>query len=316
MITSMDNSNTNTDRKGKKVVKGAATAAKRPNSSSRPKKPPGMPRRPLSAYNLFFRDCKKLLVEQRVRDGQDGRELFRTMAKTIASRWKQISDDDRARYTREAEEDANRYKREMELFYRKKVAVSEEGTEGAGGRANMPSIAPTQRDVGSTHGVNRASSQGVTQGSLRQQLLESEVLREQAFREAVLRQQSAVQPPMLDQSARILLQLQQQQQYPTFSSQLGFEDIMGLQRQLEQQRLLQHLQAAREDMLRQQIMLAQQIRQDGSAIDSLLGSPGPMPPQGLSSLELQILLQRQQQRQQNQQQDTRSGADDLPESSE
>uniref|UniRef100_A0A7S2VBD4 HMG box domain-containing protein n=1 Tax=Entomoneis paludosa TaxID=265537 RepID=A0A7S2VBD4_9STRA len=93
----------------------------------RSKKPEGMPSRPLSAYNLFFREQREIIVEERtVALGETtargkrkrAKISFEELAKLIGGRWKNIAPDELERFKAMAEEDAKRYKSEMEVYSR------------------------------------------------------------------------------------------------------------------------------------------------------------------------------------------------------
>jgi len=86
------------------------------------KKPPGMPRRPLSAYNFFFSELRtKILEERRARRAASGetdsdRDLFSAMGRLVGQRWKQLSPKDKEKYKAMADQDLVRYRREMDEY--------------------------------------------------------------------------------------------------------------------------------------------------------------------------------------------------------
>jgi HMG-box domain len=90
----------------------------------RAKKPKDMPRRPLSAYNIFFREERGRLLSQlkqsskRLKSGEGGESKigFEDLAKTIAKRWKELTEAEMERYKSLAGEDTERYRNEMEEY--------------------------------------------------------------------------------------------------------------------------------------------------------------------------------------------------------
>ncbi|GAX25593.1 hypothetical protein FisN_28Hh064 [Fistulifera solaris] len=65
------------------------------------KKPKDMPKRPLSAYNLFFKNQRERLISEGLG--------FEVLAKTIAEKWKTLDDDVKAPFLRQAEEEKKVY---------------------------------------------------------------------------------------------------------------------------------------------------------------------------------------------------------------
>jgi len=113
-----------------------AAAIKRPTK----KKPKDKPKRPLSAYNYFFKeqrektlkvvlaeDPSKVVNEPGTEDYLDedtiarlrkegGKVSFEEMGKLIGQRWKNIDPDRLAKYSELASEDTERYKKEMQTY--------------------------------------------------------------------------------------------------------------------------------------------------------------------------------------------------------
>mmetsp|Transcript_25888 Transcript_25888/g.51872 ORF Transcript_25888/g.51872 Transcript_25888/m.51872 type:complete len:152 (-) Transcript_25888:247-702(-) len=81
-------------------------------------KPKDAPKRPLSGYNYFFKDERVRILEA----GIHGTMGFQTMAKTVGSRWKALSEDERTPYKERAKADMVRYRRQMKDYKAKKAA--------------------------------------------------------------------------------------------------------------------------------------------------------------------------------------------------
>jgi len=81
----------------------------------RKKKAPDAPRRPLCAYNLFFREERARLLAERRQQGygtsaaSPDEDLFATMGKTIAKLWNELSPSKRKKYQEQAAEEKERY---------------------------------------------------------------------------------------------------------------------------------------------------------------------------------------------------------------
>ena len=101
----------------------------RKKKSARVKKPKDMPRRPLSAYNIFFREERERMLKECREKAKaalgglnSGETLpepkigFENMAKTIGKRWKALSEQELARYKDLAMADMERYRCERDTY--------------------------------------------------------------------------------------------------------------------------------------------------------------------------------------------------------
>jgi hypothetical protein len=115
------------------------------------KKPKGKPKRPLSSYNIFFKEERARILKEGEKavdkeeeenknghdkkgDGKNGKKRkalphgkigFESLAKTIGKRWKALDPDDLVYYQEKAAIDMQRYKREMDTFMTKQREDSE-----------------------------------------------------------------------------------------------------------------------------------------------------------------------------------------------
>ena len=103
-----------TEKKNKKRPTSQASSGLR-----RPKKKKGVPKRPLSAYNLFFQSERAKILEA-AESGQGDRLGFEGMAKIIARKWKALPASEKPQYDKGAEKDSIRYQKEMEEYNKKK----------------------------------------------------------------------------------------------------------------------------------------------------------------------------------------------------
>jgi hypothetical protein len=86
----------------------------------RKKKPKGMPKRPLSAYNLYFQS-ERTAVQARAEKEDNSKKLgFEGLGKVIGKQWRELSDEDRKKYEKLAEKDSVRYRKEMEIYNQEK----------------------------------------------------------------------------------------------------------------------------------------------------------------------------------------------------
>ncbi|CAJ1937622.1 unnamed protein product [Cylindrotheca closterium] len=117
------------------------------------KKPKGMPKRPLSAYNLFFKVQREAIMSARANDKSEAalkrskKETvgigFANLARTIGDKWQSLDDADKSEYMEQAAKEKARYKQEM-VVWRKKQKDEKER------QANMPPA--TVAVAGNFHG--------------------------------------------------------------------------------------------------------------------------------------------------------------------
>jgi hypothetical protein len=84
-------------------------AIKKRKGKPRWKKPKDMPKRPLSAYNLFFGAERQRLVDS----GVSKLGGFSGLAQLVSAKWKTLDDETKAPFLSRAKEEQIRYKREM-----------------------------------------------------------------------------------------------------------------------------------------------------------------------------------------------------------
>lgn len=75
----------------------------------------GLPKRPLSAYNIFFQQERVRVYEEAV-----VRITFEQLGKIIGKRWRQLSKTDRRKYDDLAEKEVQRYRKEREQYDRER----------------------------------------------------------------------------------------------------------------------------------------------------------------------------------------------------
>mmetsp|Transcript_49005 Transcript_49005/g.118700 ORF Transcript_49005/g.118700 Transcript_49005/m.118700 type:complete len:871 (+) Transcript_49005:343-2955(+) len=125
------------DKSTERPVKIPKISQTRSSSSSGPvpfhrrkKKPPGMPKRPLSAYNLYFRAEREKILAVQNEVGYTGQRIgFEGLGKIIGKQWRDLIPDDKKEYEELAEKDSERYRKEMEDYHERKRKMYREEDE-------------------------------------------------------------------------------------------------------------------------------------------------------------------------------------------
>ncbi len=98
----------------------------------RRKKDKNKPKRPLSAYNLFFKDEREKILQQIPKESEievdekitwpgkkrppHGKISFEELARTIGARWQSLDKESKLHYKKKADEDLERYATEMKIY--------------------------------------------------------------------------------------------------------------------------------------------------------------------------------------------------------
>jgi hypothetical protein len=195
-------------------------------------KPKDFPKRPLSAYNIFFKETREVMLKEKEREvGKDNVD-FQSMVKDIAKKWKALAPAGRERVEMMAKEDLARYKdevrayeeelvqrnrREREEIAMKKRKLEEDeansraakeekdrivaAAENAQARAGQMEL--QRRYYDDQYGVSESAGVGAGAAASIEDLrriLEDEILQIEAIRELKLRQLAELQAGIIPHS--------------------------------------------------------------------------------------------------------------------
>lgn len=132
--------------------------------SRRKKKPKGMPKRPLSAYNLYFQaERTKIIANQE--EGNGPRIGFEGLGKIIGKQWRDLSSADKIHYEKLAEKDSERYRKEMDTYHEMKAKrFAEEDRRAAEQSPVLSSLASSNNTVQASFMKQQGSLQVVPIG--------------------------------------------------------------------------------------------------------------------------------------------------------
>jgi hypothetical protein len=143
----MSRDDTSSSDGDEKVVpaKGKATLRKK-----RRNKPKDYPKRPLSAYNVFFKETREQILKDKVKtdtpDAKRDHKLdFQTMAKEIAARWKALDTKEKERVEKLAKKDMLRYRDEVKGYEEEMVQKNRAEREEAAAKEMQERAAEHER---------------------------------------------------------------------------------------------------------------------------------------------------------------------------
>lgn len=105
IVACTDSENPNKKRKG---------LGRGPSRRAGKKKPKGFPKRPLSAYNLFFQSERPKIFQEGADDHP--RVTFEELGKIVGRRWQVLSEEKRNEFHKLSDKDIVRYRQEMDSY--------------------------------------------------------------------------------------------------------------------------------------------------------------------------------------------------------
>eukprot|EP00977_Amphora_coffeiformis_P017934 scaffold6026_cov163-Amphora_coffeaeformis.AAC.14 len=152
------------------------------------KKQKDVPRRPLSAYNLYFKLVRPVLIESHergekqadfdthlensIKAGKSKAQgaVFQAASRTLAERWKTMSAAERQPFEEQAQQEMKKYRVQLEAYERKKAAEEKSGTKSAGIKMKeAPKKQPPAGPPRNSGGEISVSSAGTTTKGVKQQ---------------------------------------------------------------------------------------------------------------------------------------------------
>lgn len=214
-----------------------------PQKRKRRPRPKDYPKRPLSAYNIFFKETREeIIANAKDPDAAD----FQNMARQIAARWKDLGEEEKERVKRLAEEDMLKYREKVKLYEEK--AMKERLQEAGRLREEAEAAKKVEEATKSVEAERLAKLQKLEENMRNRQLLE-ENIRKRKVEEAMATTQ--------------LEQLREQERAGLLRERVGVPGITGagavgggLETELLRMRLMQELRATELRALELRQMLA------------------------------------------------------------
>jgi hypothetical protein len=137
----------------------------------RKQKPHDFPKRPLSAYNIFFREARASIVaSEKEKEGEGAKIDFQSLARDIASQWKILPGEERERVEELAKQDLRRYREGVQEYEEKMVQKNRQQREQTAANLlqeemnRQPMHLPPAAAWATTSGVTRAQDQTAISG--------------------------------------------------------------------------------------------------------------------------------------------------------
>jgi HMG (high mobility group) box len=119
------------------MAKGAADDVYVPSSTSkRKRKDAAAPKKPLTAYNAFFREQRAKLGVPKTHAEQKN---FQELGKFMGKRWKELNEEERQVYEDMAEADRGRYSAEMTAYQKEQQQAPAADAAAGNGSSGSPS---------------------------------------------------------------------------------------------------------------------------------------------------------------------------------
>lgn len=126
------------------------------------RKPEGMPKRPLSAYNIFFAEERQKLLEMRQKGSGIG---FANLARTVAAKWKGLSKTEKEPFAQSAAKEQDKYKSAVEEWQnlgldprKKKQSVKKSTTKKKATKMDIEDSPIRMSRIRSAHSKSPSSS--------------------------------------------------------------------------------------------------------------------------------------------------------------